>query len=219
MKNNKNIVYIFIISLFFILCNGGEKTNSIDAMKELTEYKGKKLDSAYSFPENSIKGPQKVDIDTYRLKITGLVDIEKEYTYKEVLSEFTSRKKVVNLYCVEGWDKDILWEGVLVEDILEESGIKPEAKVAIFHSVDGYTTSLMLDYILENDLMLAYRMNGIEMPPARGYPFSMVAEGKWAYKWAKWVEEIELSDDVDYRGFWESRGYSNSADLDEPFYD
>jgi DMSO/TMAO reductase YedYZ molybdopterin-dependent catalytic subunit len=46
-----------------------------------------------------------------------------------------------------------------------------------------------------------------------------VAEGKWGYKWIKWVTEIELSDDESYRGFWESRGYSNKGDLERSFFD
>jgi DMSO/TMAO reductase YedYZ molybdopterin-dependent catalytic subunit len=45
-----------------------------------------------------------------------------------------------------------------------------------------------------------------------------VAESKWGYKWIKWITEIELSDDVNYRGYWESRGFSNEGDLDESFY-
>jgi DMSO/TMAO reductase YedYZ molybdopterin-dependent catalytic subunit len=70
-----------------------------------------------------------------------------------------------------------------------------------------------LEYIVDNDIILAYEMNGVELPPERGFPFQLVAESKWGYKWIKWITEIELSDDVDYRGYWESRGFSNEADL------
>jgi len=53
----------------------------------------------------------------------------------------------------------------------------------------------------------------VVLPPERGFPFQLVAESKLGYKWIKWITEIELSDDVNYRGFWESRGFSNDADL------
>ncbi|VVB61256.1 Oxidoreductase molybdopterin binding domain protein [uncultured archaeon] len=52
----------------------------------------------------------------------------------------------------------------------------------------------------------------------RGFPFQLVAESKRGYKWIKWVTEIELSDNLNYKGYWESRGYSNSGDLNESFF-
>jgi len=128
-------------------------------------------------------------------------------------------KKVVTLYCVEGWDAKILWEGILLKDCLEEAGPLSEATTVIFHAYDGYTTSLPLAYLLENDIIMAYRMNDVTIPPERGYPFQLIAESKWGYKWAKWITRIELSDDTGYEGYWESRGYSNDADLDESFFD
>ena len=62
-------------------------------------------------------------------------------------------------------------------------------------------------------------MNDEVLLPERGFPFQLVAESKWGYKWIKWIKEIELSDDENYKGFWESRGYSNSGDLDKPKFD
>jgi DMSO/TMAO reductase YedYZ molybdopterin-dependent catalytic subunit len=61
--------------------------------------------------------------------------------------------------------------------------------------------------------MMAYKMNGVVLPPERGFPFQLVAEQKWGYKWIKWITKIELSSDTNYKGFWESRGYNNNGDL------
>jgi len=102
---------------------------------------------------------------------------------------------------------------VLVEDLIAEAKASPEANTVIFHGYDGYTTSLPLDYIMGQDIMLAYKMNGVVLPPERGAPFQLVAESKWGYKWIKWVTRIELSNDANYRGYWERRGYSNDGDL------
>lgn len=107
---------------------------------------------------------------------------------------------------------------MLVRDLLEEAKPLSEANIIIFHAYDGYTTSLPLDYIVYRDILVAYKMNEITIPSERGFPFQLVAESKWGYKWVKWITRIELSDDVHYRGYWESRGYSNTGDSDEGFH-
>ena len=185
---------------------------------EVREYEGVDLSSINAFRENSIKGPQEIDVESYTLRITGLVTNSTSYTYDEVVNNHQNYKKVVTLDCVEGWSVTILWEGVLVRDLLAEAEPLANAEVVIFHAYDGYTTSLPVDYVMDNDILMAYKMNDVILPPERGFPFQLVAESKWGYKWIKWITEIELSDEASYRGYWESRGYSNSADLDESFF-
>jgi DMSO/TMAO reductase YedYZ molybdopterin-dependent catalytic subunit len=186
---------------------------------EIREYEGKRLSSVNDFRENSIKGPQHVDITGYQLKVTGLVETPVEFAYDDVINDFQHYQKMVRLDCVEGWSVNILWEGMLVRDLIDTAGALPEAKTIIFHAYDGYTTSFPVDYIMGNDIIMAYRMNEITMPPERGFPFQLVAESKWGYKWIKWITEIEVSDDEFYRGYWENRGYSNSGDLDKTFFE
>ena len=108
--------------------------------------------------------------------------------------------------------------GVLLKTLLDAAEPKPETNTVIFHAVDGYTTSLPLQEILEKNLILAYDANGIALPPEMGFPFIFVAEDKWGYKWARWVNRIELSSDDSYQGYWESNGYSNDADLGKPSF-
>jgi DMSO/TMAO reductase YedYZ molybdopterin-dependent catalytic subunit len=216
-------ILVFLLSIMLVAdasCGGG----TVDRARELEpvqvrEYQGERLSSINEFRENSISGPQYVDNQTYRLKITGLVQQPRNFTYDEVIKTHQNYRKVVTLDCVEGWSVKILWEGILVRDLLAESGYLPSAKVVIFRAHDGYSTSLPLDYILNRDILMAYKMNEVVIPPERGFPFQLVAESKWGYKWIKWITEIELSDNVSYRGYWESRGYSNSGDLDENFFE
>jgi DMSO/TMAO reductase YedYZ molybdopterin-dependent catalytic subunit len=211
---------ILISTLAIASCAGAGQSDINElAAVQVRNYEGEDLSSITAFRENSIKGPQFVDIDSYKLKVTGLVGEQKEYTYNQVLSDFTNYKKVVTLNCVEGWSATILWEGVLVKDILNASEPLTDGTVVIFHAYDGYTTSFPLEYLMDNDIMLAYKINEVVLPPERGYPFQLVAEEKWGYKWIKWVTEIELSDDENYEGFWEQRGYSNSGDLDKGFFE
>jgi DMSO/TMAO reductase YedYZ molybdopterin-dependent catalytic subunit len=185
---------------------------------EVREYQGEKLGSIADFKDNSIKGPQEVDVDSYMLQVTGLVQPQRNYSYQEVLDGFRRYEKVVTFNCVEGWSVKVLWEGVLVYDILKESGVLPDGNTVIFHAEDGYTTSLPLDYVEENGILMAYKMNGLVLPPERGFPFQLVAESKWGYKWIKWITRIEVSGDEGYRGYWESRGYSDDADLEESYW-
>lgn len=179
---------------------------------EISSYQGEKLGSINDFRENSIKGPQYVDKNKYRLEITGLVSSSTSFSYDDIL-KLPDYQKVVTLNCVEGWSVKVLWDGVLVKDLFKNLTIKPEAKTVIFYAVDGYSTSFPLEYILNNNIMMADKMNGVVLPPERGFPFQLVAEQKWGYKWIKWINKIELSSDTNYKGFWESRGYSNTGDL------
>jgi len=187
--------------------------------KELKEYNGIKLSSLSEFRENSIKGPQDVDISSYRLEVYENGVFKKSYKYDEVIQKFEHIKKVITLYCVEGWDTTVLYEGVKLIDILNDSNLSFDYPTIIFYGVDGYTTSLDLDFVLKNDLIVAYKMNGITIPKENGFPFVLIGENKWGYKWIKWLNRIELSNDKNYRGYWESRGYSNSANLNEPFFE
>ena len=180
---------------------------------EIREYEGKDLSSINNFRPNSIKGSQQIDNQTYTLTLSGLVKNELELTYNDVLSSYQSYKKVVTLNCVEGWRVTILWEGIKLQDILSEAEVSSKANTVIFRAYDGYSTSLPLDYIIDNNILMAYKMNNVTLPPERGYPFQLVAESKWGYKWIKWITSIELSDNPDYKGFWESRGWDNDADL------
>lgn len=179
---------------------------------ELMEYDGVQLDPAIGPRDNSISGIQEVDIDSYTLKIDGLVENELSYSYDQIL-DMDPVEIVYTIYCVEGWDATFLWKGVLVEDILSESNVKSTAKTVIFHAVDGYTTSLPLDEIIDKKIMMAYYANGLTIPSSLGYPFILVAYDKWGYKWARWINRLELSSDTNYKGYWESRGYSVDGNI------
>jgi len=211
------LIAVFAGIIFFYSRGGAPENMKELAAVEVKEYNGKDLSSVSDFRENSIKGPQHVDAKDYCLKVSGLAGEPREYTYDQVLTR-QRYTKVVTLNCVEGWSVTLLWEGVLARELIADSKPLPAAKTVIFHAYDGYTTSFPLDYIMKNDIILAYKMNNVTLPPERGFPFQLVAESKWGYKWVKWVTEIELSDDVNYQGYWESRGYSNTGNLNESFF-
>jgi hypothetical protein len=206
------VLFLVISSPVTLLASLPNESSNLGEI-EIREYEGENLSSIHAFPDNSISGPQYVDAENYRLIVTGLVDNPQEYTYAEVISNHQVYRKLVTLYCVEGWKATILWEGILIKDLVAEAQATLDATVAVFYAYDGYSTSLPLEYLIDNNILLAYRMNNVTLPPERGYPFQLVAESQWGYKWIKWVTAIELSSNEEFRGYWESRGYPNDADL------
>ncbi len=179
---------------------------------EIEEYQGARLDPAVGPKDNSIKGVQYVDIDSYMLAIDGLVNEPLTLSYDEATA-LDAYERLITLHCVVGWDATVLWKGVLITDLIDLAGAQDGAVTVVFSAVDGYTTSLPLAEIQEKQLILAYQANGLELPPELGFPFIVVAEDKMGYKWARWVDKITLSDDADYEGYWESRGFDNEADI------
>jgi len=179
---------------------------------EVRKYKGKRLDAINSQPETSIKGPQRVKLADYRLAVNGLVNTPLSLTYGQVLA-LPGYQKRTTLHCVDGWSVTYLWQGVLIKDLLRQASYNPTATIVVFHCYDGYSTSLPLDYVINRNILLAYGMNGRVMPPERGFPFQVVAEDRYGYKWAKWVTRIEVSSDIRFRGHFEKMGADNTATL------
>lgn len=206
------VVELVAVGIIY-LSSGATRLNDV----EVREYKGEKLSSVNDFRENSIRGPQYINISDYRLNMIGLIRRNITLTYDEVIREYKHYEKVVTLNCVEGWRVKILWEGFLLKDLLNNAGIQPGGKVVIFYAYDGYSTSLPLDYIMGENIMIAYKMNGAVLRPERGFPFQLVAEDKLGYKWIKWITRIEISNNTNYLGYWEQRGYSNDASINEGF--
>jgi len=207
------VLLLLVASLSVAGCT--TTTHKLDTV-EVRDYQGQKLSSVNDFIENSIKGPQYINITDYRLEVTGTVQNPRNYTYQDVIGR-PNYEKVVTLYCVDGWDVTILWKGILVYDLIKEAQPLPGSNVVIFHAYDNYSTSLPLEYLRGNQILLAYKMNNVTLPPERGYPFQLVAESSWGYKWIKWVTKIEISNNTDYQGYWEGRGYSKIGSLNEPF--
>jgi DMSO/TMAO reductase YedYZ molybdopterin-dependent catalytic subunit len=185
---------------------------------EVTQYQGQNLTSVNSYiqefvlhPDVAIKGTQNIDRATYRLTVTGLVNKTLVETYDDVVNDFQRYPKLSQLLCVEGWSVNVLWEGVRISDLLQKAGANPHATTLIFTASDGYTTALPVDYIVQNNLILAYRINNVTLPASTGWPFTLVASNQYGYKWIMWVTEIEVSNNSSYLGYWESRGYPNNA--------
>lgn len=200
--------------------SSGATTSQVAGEVEATEFQGVELTPINKQGNNALKGTQSIDRDTYRLVVDGLVETPLSLSYAD-LEAYEQESWLMDLNCVEGWSFTAKWTGPSLVDILDAAGVDPSALIAIFHTADvpsGYT-SLELDYIRENDILLALKLNDVTLPPERGFPFQVVAKSKYGYKWAKWVTRIELSSAADFRGYWEKAGYSNDAEVGGPAFD
>lgn len=136
--------------------------------------------------------PIEIDIDTYRLRIRGLVENELDFTFEEIKGMESVRKEVV-LDCTGVFTDWGVWTGVPLKNLLALASPLPEAEKALFSAVDdSYTSSLDLKDINHNGIMVAYHFNDNEFHLYHGYPLRIVAEGWVGGKWVKWLGEIHI---------------------------
>jgi DMSO/TMAO reductase YedYZ molybdopterin-dependent catalytic subunit len=181
-------------------------------------YQGPPIDATGEYVPTSIGGTPEIDMQSYRLRVDGLVSSPLSLSYEEVLA-LPRYTKTVEIICVEGWHARLRWTGVLIEELLESAGADPAARRIIFHAADGYSTSHSRSYLQQEEILLAFGVNGRPLSPELGFPFHLVAEARYGYKWAKWVTRIEVSADEEYRGYWESRGFSREGRVGERMYE
>jgi len=161
----------------------------------------------------------RVALADWDLRIEGEVREPKRLTYQE-LRALPSVIDVSDFHCVESWSLlDIAWQGVRFSDIAELAGPTERARFVTIgcdgssraESRDDYTTSLPIEDMMRPDVLLAWGMNGEDLDPEHGFPLRLVVPHKYAYKAAKWVRWIRFTYEQEV-GYWEQRGYSNSAD-------
>ncbi|MGD2175827.1 MAG: molybdopterin-dependent oxidoreductase [Candidatus Brocadiaceae bacterium] len=151
------------------------------------------------------------DPDTWRLEVAGLVETPLQLSWQDFL-DLPQVERVSAFHCVEGWSVlKCRWEGVLFGTLMEAAAVKPDARFVCVESRDDYSTNMPLEVAMDDDVLLARRLNGEPLPQAYGGPLRLIVPKRYAYKSAKWVRRIELLRD-DRLGYWELRGYSNTAD-------
>jgi DMSO/TMAO reductase YedYZ molybdopterin-dependent catalytic subunit len=222
MKGRINIlITALLISAILLLpaCQSAPFSPTIPGEVEATEFQGVKLTPISDQLNNALKGTQFIDKETYRLTINGLVDKPLSLSYAD-LQAYPQISKLMDLNCVEGWKFTAKWTGPELKAVFADAGVKPEATVAIFHTAEGIDyTSLDLIYIRQNNIIVGMKLNDVTLPADRGFPFQVVAETKYGYKWAKWVTQIELSSFTNFKGYWENYGYNNNADFNGPAFE
>lgn len=154
----------------------------------------------------------RIDTKTYVLTVDGEVENPVNLGWNDVL-KLPRNVSVSDFHCVEGWSVlDCRWEGVRFRDLETLVKPKPTAQAAAFECADSYTTSLFLSELAGEDVILAYKLNDEVLEEGLGFPLRLIVPSKYAYKSALWVTRISFTRGKEL-GFWERRGYSDSADV------
>lgn len=158
--------------------------------------------------------------DKWDFRLLGLVETPKRLNYQQFRA-LPQTRLVTDFHCVTTWSRlDNQWEGVKAQDVVSLVRLKPEARYVVLHCDGGYTTNLMLEQFVDDDVLFAHRLDGQDLAPDHGWPLRLIVPKLYAWKSAKWVRGVEfLSENV--RGFWEVRGYHNRGNpwLEERYSD
>ena len=175
--------------------------------------------------------PTAVDADTFRLEIKGRVNSPVSLSMAELKTKFQPLETVGVLQCSgnsrafskprvaggqlsNGAMGNARWKGVRLKDLLSKAGVAAGAKQVTFNGLDApviektpdYIKALDIDHALDGEVMLAYEMNGEDLPMLNGYPLRLIVPGYYGTYWVKHVNEISVVAAV-FNGFWMNPAY------------
>ncbi len=165
----------------------------------------------HNFPVLDLGLRPDIPLDQWQLKIHGLVENPLTLNREQFLA-LPQFKDVSDFHCVTTWSQfDMEWEGVAFFTVADLVKPKNEVTHVFFKSYDGYSTNNHLDACMDDDVLIAHSWNGKPLPKEHGGPARVIIPKRYAWKGAKFIREIVFLD-RDILGFWEVRGYSNTAD-------
>jgi DMSO/TMAO reductase YedYZ molybdopterin-dependent catalytic subunit len=218
---------------FDALLDGGERF-TLQAQRKLLARSqlAREFTEADLSPDFRANGTEMPDSDDYarlmeggfvdwRLQVDGLVQRPQRLSIAD-LKRFPARTQITRHDCVEGWSAIGKWQGVPLSQVLDAAGLKPGARFVVLHcadelekTLDGsgrYYESIDLLDAFHPQTILAYGMNGKDLPVRHGAPLRLRVERQLGYKQAKYLMRIEVVDSFGALfggkgGYWEDRGY------------
>jgi DMSO/TMAO reductase YedYZ molybdopterin-dependent catalytic subunit len=179
-----------------------------------TQYKGRIVqpitpnDLFYCVTKNVID--PRVNADLWHLEVNGLVQNRATYRFQD-LKGFNIVEQETTLMCISngldaGLISNAVWKGMVLRDLLDPAGPLAEAQRVRLFGVDNYTDTIPIEKALEPTTILAWAMNGVDLPHRHGYPLRAVVPGYFGEKHVKWLTRIELTTN-DAKGFYETQGW------------
>jgi len=163
------------------------------------------------FPILHVGSIPKFNSKTWDFIVEGLVKNPIRLTFEELL-KVPKAVSVSDFHCVTGWSRlNNKWEGITFKTISDMVKPLKRARYVTVVAERNYTTSLHLEDLLDNDVLLACKLSNKPLSPEHGGPLRLVVPKKYAYKSAKWVRKLRFTEQQEL-GYWEKRGYNNSAD-------
>ena len=179
-----------------------------------TQYKGRVVqpitpnDLFYCVTKNVID--PRVNVDLWHLEVDGLVQTPNSYRFQD-LKAFTEVEQETTLMCISngldaGLMSNAVWKGITLLDLLDAAGPMAKAQRVRLYGVDNYTDTIPIEKAMESTTMLAWAMNGEDLPQRHGYPLRAIIPGYFGEKNVKWLTRIELTG-ADAKGFYEAQGW------------
>ena len=178
--------------------------------------------SSFYLIDTALVSPR-IDVNSWKLSVKGAVDNPIELSYRDLLG-MSTREADITLSCVSnvvggGLVSNGRWTGVLLSDVLAEAGVSRDkitrsSRQLVGRSVDGFTTGFRTDIALDGrEALVAFGLNGSELPIKHGYPVRLVVPGLYGYVSAtKWLSEIELTS-WNFDAYWIQRTWSKEGPI------
>jgi DMSO/TMAO reductase YedYZ molybdopterin-dependent catalytic subunit len=164
-----------------------------------------------NWPVLTYAGTPRVERKDWRLHVFGAVEEEVTFTWEEFLALPVTKVRC-DIHCVTSWSRmDNEFEGVAFKDLMKYLRPLPEAKAVMAHCYGGYTTNILLEDLMRDGVLLAYKHDGQDLPPAHGGPCRLVVPHLYFWKSAKWIRGLEFMT-ANRPGFWEQYGYHMRGD-------
>jgi DMSO/TMAO reductase YedYZ molybdopterin-dependent catalytic subunit len=160
---------------------------------------------------------RRLDQEQWRLHVTGEVKRPVSLGWRDILNR-EAFDQIVTLECIDtlpGGDSlgNAQWRGISLKQLLLEVGVEQEtARDIVFRGADGYHDSIPFERAMQDDVMLAYLMNGEKLPQEHGFPLRLIVPGLYGIKNVKWITEIEVYNG-DYKGYWQQRGWTDEGTI------
>ena len=152
-----------------------------------------------------------IPLDSWSLTLSGMVEKPQMFSWDQFMG-LPQAEDVSDFHCVTTWSRmDNHWIGVKFSTLAEYCRPQPEATFVYIKAYDGYSTNLPLEEAMKYDVLLVHSWEGLPLPKEHGGPVRMITPQLYAWKGAKWIGEIAFRDH-DELGYWEKRGYSNTAE-------
>ncbi len=179
-----------------------------------TQYKGRIVrpitpnDLFYCVTKNVVD--PRVNVDLWHLELNGLVQNPVTYRFQD-LKGFNLVEQETTLMCISngldaGLMSNAVWKGIALGDLLDPAGPLADAQRVRLYGVDNYTDTIPIEKALDPTTLLAWAMNGVDLPHRHGYPLRAIVPGYFGEKHVKWLTRIELTG-ADAKGFYETQGW------------
>lgn len=170
-----------------------------------------------NYADSAVSVAREVNIEQWRVSVTGAVKTPMTLGWRDILNR-EAFDQVVTLMCIDtlpGGDSlgNALWRGISLKALLKDAGADEEmARDVVFRAIDGYHDSIPFARAMQDDVMLAYLMNGEKLPKAHGFPLRLIVPGLYGIKNVKWITQIEVYPG-DYKGYWQQKGWTDDGTI------